>query len=313
MKIIKCVDLTKTYDNDKVYALHNLNIEVEKNSIYGFLGPNGAGKTTTVKILTGLMKPTSGEFFIAGLPNNFSSIELKQKIGYLSQEPRMYSGMKAKELLIFVGKIFKQSKTESLNRADELLEMSGLTSDANKKISAFSGGMVQRLGIAQALMGNPEVLFLDEPTSALDPIGRKEVLEFINNLRKSCTVFMSSHILSDIERVCDTVAIINKGKLIVQEDTHELRKRFSDKIIEICFTEKNSAQVFIDKFKSVNLGEIIIQDDRKISIHPQNIGNDKIELLKLIAANNLEIDKFEIKTANLEDVFVKLIGGKGNG
>ncbi len=308
--MIKCVNLTKIYGKESVAALDNLNIEVNKNSVYGFLGPNGAGKTTTVKILTGLMRQTSGEFFIAGLPNNINSAELRKKIGYLGQEPRMYSGMKAKNLLMFVGELFGQSVLQRGKKADELLEMAGLSKVSGKKISEFSGGMLQRLGIAQALMGNPEVLFLDEPTSALDPIGRKEVLEFIYNLKATCTVFMSTHILSDVERVCDTVAIINKGKLVVQEKTEVLKKSYSDKIIEIDFSGNQQAEAFEEKIRSVNTCEILSSSQNKLRIHPENIEKDKAGLLKIITSSGFEIEKFEVVTANLEDVFVKLIGGK---
>lgn len=310
--MIRCVNLSKTYGKEKSPALSDLNIEVAKNTVYGFLGPNGAGKTTTVKILTGLLRPTSGEFFIAGIPNNINSVSLRRKIGYLGQEHKMYSGMRAKHLLMFVGEIFGQSKQERIVRADELLAMAGLTDAANKKISEFSGGMVQRLGIAQALMGNPEVLFLDEPTSALDPIGRKEVLEFISTLRESCTVFMSTHILSDVERVCDTVAILNKGKLIVQEKTGTLKKRFSEKLIEIEFTKTEDVEIFKSKFSKSQSSDILKVENNSILIHPANLTEDKSGLLQIIAASGLEIEKFEVKSATLEDVFVKLIGDESH-
>lgn len=310
--MIKCVNLSKTYGKEAFAALDNLNIEVNKNSVYGFLGPNGAGKTTTVKILTGLMKQTSGEFFIAGLPNNIDSVLLRKRIGYLGQEPRMYAGMKAVNLLTFVGELFGLSKLQRTKKADELLEMAGLSKAANKKISQFSGGMVQRLGIAQALMGSPEVLFLDEPTSALDPIGRKEVLEFISNLKQSCTVFMSTHILSDVERVCDTVAIIDKGKLIVQEETEALKRNYSDKIIEIKFSGDTETEMFEEKLSRNKNIEVISSSQNIVRIHPEDLYRDKTELLKIIALSEIEIEKFEILTANLEDVFVKLIGGKNN-
>ena len=221
----------------------------------------------------------------------------------------MYTGIKAKQMLCFVGEIFGQSAKERSVRADELLEMSGLKDAANKKISNFSGGMVQRLGIAQALMGKPQVLFLDEPASALDPIGRKEVLEFIAGIKNECTVFMSTHILSDVERVCDTVAIINKGKLIIQEETASLKKRYSDKLLKIVF----SSEKHTSDFKSMlpDAFKLMLTDTEPNSLvfHPENPEKDKQFLLKLIAEKEFSIDSFETKTANLEDVFVKLIGG----
>ena len=202
-----------------MFALSGLDLSVKENTVFGFLGPNGSGKTTTIKILTGLMKPTSGEATVAGEEVKANSIRLRQKIGYLGQEPRMYGFMRGMELLVFVGKVFGFSHVESKKRAGELLDIAGLSEAANKKISAYSGGMLQRLGIAQALMGKPDVLFLDEPTSALDPMGRKKILEFIMHLKKDITIFMSTHILSDVERICDAVAIIDKGKLVIQGST----------------------------------------------------------------------------------------------
>jgi ABC-2 type transport system ATP-binding protein len=195
-------------------------------------------------------------------------------------------------------------------RADERLEMSGLKDAANKKISSYSGGMVQRLGIAQAMMGNPKVLFLDEPTSALDPIGRKEVLEFILKIKKSCTVFMSTHILSDVERVCDTVAIIDKGKVLVQEKTDVLKKKFSQKIIEVELSDRKDVERLKNIVETEKLGGIIKEEDYIVTIHPENFEKGKMILLEEISKMAIDIQRFEVLNASLEDVFVKLIGGQ---
>ncbi|MDD3740063.1 MAG: ABC transporter ATP-binding protein [Bacteroidales bacterium] len=307
--MIKCVNLTKIYGKSDVPALNNLNIEVPKNSIFGFLGPNGAGKTTTVKILTGLIRQTSGEFYISGIQNTINNVGLKSKIGYLGQENKMYGGMTAQNLLMFVGEIFGLSKKEREYRAFEMLDMSGLRKSANKKISQFSGGMVQRLGIAQALMGNPEVLFLDEPTSALDPIGRKEVLEFIHSLREKCTVFMSTHILNDVERICDSVAILNKGELVAYEKTDVLKNKYSDKIIEITFARNEQNFKIEDLFQGIKSVEVLNSDKNCVVLLPIEMKNAKTDLLNFITSSGIDIERFEVKSASLEDVFVKLIGG----
>jgi ABC-2 type transport system ATP-binding protein len=308
--MIKCDNLSKSYGSEKTPALNQLSIEVEKNSIFGFLGPNGAGKTTTIKILTGLMSQTSGSAYIAGELVGINSLSLRRKIGYLGQEPKMYSWMKGKELLMFVGEIFDLTKQQRSSRADELLEMAGLTSAANKKISSYSGGMLQRLGVAQAMVGKPEVLLLDEPTSALDPIGRKEVLDFILSLKETCTVFMSTHILTDVERVCDTVAIINQGKLITQDKTDVLKKKFAQKIINVELSDIMQIEDFKTDLISIGFGDIIKVDNNIVSIHSNNILKDKNKILEFIISKKIEIDKFELVNASLEDVFVKLIGGE---
>ena len=305
--IINCRGIKKQYTGESSFALSGLDLTVEENTVFGFLGPNGSGKTTTIKILTGLMKPTSGDATVAGEEVKVNSIRLRQKIGYLGQEPKMYGYMRGLELLVFVGKVFGFSHVESKKRACELLEMAGLGEAADKKISAYSGGMLQRLGIAQALMGTPEVLFLDEPTSALDPMGRKEILEFIRNLKKDLTIFMSTHILSDVERICDSVAIINKGKLVIQGSMQELKKKYSSQQIEVGFETRESMQSFIDAFRDLNWDIVINDEINKLQINALNIEQIKNKIFEFISVNHFSISKFEILDANLEDIFVKLI------
>lgn len=307
MTIIKCTGLKKQYKGDSVYALSGLDLSVEENSVFGFLGPNGAGKTTTIKILTGMMNLSGGEATVAGEQVKLNSVSLRKKIGYLGQEPRMYGWMKGLELLVFVGRVFGFSQTESRKRAYEMLDLAGLMEAANKKISAYSGGMLQRLGIAQALMGKPEVLFLDEPTSALDPIGRKEVLEFILELKQNTTIFMSTHILSDVERICDSVAIIDKGHLVVQDKMQNLRKRFASRQIEIVFESTDPFLSFTDIVKGMKWEFTLNEEDRRITLNSADINSLKHECLDIISANHLSIDRFEMKDAGLEDVFVKLV------
>jgi len=186
--------------------------------------------------------------------------------------------------------------------------MSGLRKSANKKICEFSGGMVQRLGIAQALMGNPEVLFLDEPTSALDPIGRKEVLEFIHSLREKCTVFMSTHILNDVERICDSVAILNKGELVAYEKTDVLKSKYSDKLIEIILAKNEQLYKIEELFQCIKSAEVLKSEGNRVVLLPTDMKNAKVDLLNFITSSGIDIERFEVKSASLEDVFVKLIG-----
>ncbi len=193
--------LVKEYG--KVKAVDGLNLAVTEGAIFGFLGPNGAGKTTTIRMLTGMARPTSGSAKVAGV-NLGSDGQVRARIGYLPEEPAFYTWMSPLEFLDHVGRLFGIGSSDRKVRSKELLAQVGLSEVAKRRIGGFSRGMRQRMGLAQALINRPEVLFLDEPVSALDPGGRKEVLDMIQGLRGQCTVFMSTHILADVERVCDT-------------------------------------------------------------------------------------------------------------
>jgi len=311
MMVISCSELTKYYSGEKIPAIKKLNLDVAKGAVFGFLGPNGAGKTTTIKILTGQMSPDLGKVYILDSEMTVKSIDIKRKIGYLGQDHMMYSWMKSEELLLFVGSIFGLSKSDAKSRAKNLLDISGLSQAKNKRVSALSGGMKQRLGIAQAMMGKPEVLFLDEPTSALDPIGRKEVLNFIHEIKDETTVFMSTHILEDVERVCDTVAIIDNGEIIIQEETKNLKEKFSNNIIELEFANQNELETLK---KIVNnrpdLGEIINESSEFLVIHPKDIDYSRKGFLDEISRNNIGLLRFELSKPSLEDIFVKLVEGK---
>lgn len=218
MLAIEIKNLTKEYTvgfwrKKPVRALDNLNLEVHQGESFGFLGPNGAGKTTTLKILMRLIFPTGGEAKILGADLN--DMAMRARIGYLPEQPYFYDYLTARELLVYCGKLFGLSKSESLSRAEKLIQQVGLEHAADKQLRKYSKGMLQRAGLAQSLINDPEVLFLDEPMSGLDPMGRREVRDLIAGLRaQGKTVFFSSHVLSDVEALCDRVAIMNKGCLI---------------------------------------------------------------------------------------------------
>ncbi|MDD4877328.1 MAG: ABC transporter ATP-binding protein, partial [Dehalococcoidales bacterium] len=209
MEAISCQGLTKHYGN--FVALDNLDLVVEEQTVFGFLGPNGAGKTTTVKMLVGLSTPSAGRAWIAGQEVIDDALSLRSRIGYLPEVPAFYNWLTGREFLSYVGELHHLSSREIKLRCDQYLELVELIEAAKRKIGGYSRGMKQRLGIAQALINRPKVLFLDEPCSALDPMGRREVLNLIEQMRTETTVFMSTHILSDVERVCDVVGIINQG------------------------------------------------------------------------------------------------------
>ena len=224
--------LTKRYGAGLV-ALDHLNLTVPSGTIFGFLGPNGAGKTTTLRLLTGLATATEGSGTVAGVRIGGTGGDLARNIGYLDQDPRFYGWMRGRELLTMVGQLHGLRGAALRQRVGEVLEIVGLTEAAHRRVGGYSGGMRQRLGIGQALINQPRVLFLDEPVSSLDPEGRRDVLEIISRLRGTATVFMSTHILNDVERVCDRVAILNFGHLVVEGPIDELLDRYAQPIYEL--------------------------------------------------------------------------------
>jgi ABC-2 type transport system ATP-binding protein len=216
--VVEIENLTKDYEigfwkKKKVRALDNLTLNVEGGQIFGFLGGNGAGKTTTIKILMSLIFPSSGSAKILG--HDISDVKMRARIGYCPENPYFYDYLTARELMMYFGQLLGLDKAKSKQKTEELLTKVGLEEASwNKQLRKFSKGMLQRTGLAQSLINNPEIVFMDEPMSGLDPIGRREIRELIAELReKGTTVFMSTHILSDIEALCDNVAILRKGKL----------------------------------------------------------------------------------------------------
>lgn len=214
---IEILGLTKDYPlsswrSGKRRSLDNLSLEVEENEIFGFLGPNGAGKTTTLKLLTGLIFPTSGTARVGGF--SMDDIRMHRGIGYLPEQPYFYDYLTARELLDYFARIFGYGKAERRERVKRFLDLVGMTPAGDIQLRKFSKGMLQRVGIAQAILHDPQVVFLDEPMSGLDPMGRREVRDIILNLkRQGRTVFFSTHILSDAEMLCDRVGVLLNGKL----------------------------------------------------------------------------------------------------
>jgi ABC-2 type transport system ATP-binding protein len=219
--VIETQGLSKGYKG--VQALKSLDLKVAPNTICGFLGPNGAGKTTTIKLLLGLAKPTGGSGRVFGKDIVKENDEIRRRVGYLAQDPRYYEYMTARETLRFTARFFYTGpRAEIERRVTETLELVGLADKADRPIKGFSGGERQRLGIAQAQVNYPNLLILDEPAASLDPIGRKDVLEVMERLRKHTTIFYSTHILDDVQRVSDTVIILNKGVLVAQGPIEEI-------------------------------------------------------------------------------------------
>ncbi|GEN88805.1 ABC transporter ATP-binding protein [Oceanobacillus sojae] len=234
MNIIEVKNVSKSFGSKQV--LDGLHLGVPTGSIFGFVGGNGAGKTTTMKLILGLEETTRGDIFVGGEKVTFGNTKTNRITGYLSDVPEFYPYMSAEEYLTFCGEITGLKKAEQKQRIKETLALVGLEGN-KKRIKGFSRGMKQRLGIAQAMLNNPELLICDEPTSALDPEGRNEFLELLASLKGKMTILFSTHILGDVERICDYVGILDEGKLKVSSSIEELKQTYAKPQIELFFDE----------------------------------------------------------------------------
>ena len=308
--IIVCQGLTKQYGLARV--VDNLDLRVPENIVFGFLGPNGAGKSTTMKLLTGQIKPNAGHAEVAGADVTRNSPQARRHIGYLSEMPNFYPWMKGQELLEFGGELFGLNPPTRRARARELLQLVGLADAGGRKVGGYSGGMRQRLGIAQALINRPKVVFLDEPVSALDPLGRRDVLTLLDNIRQEATVFMSSHVLADVDRVCEPVSILDRGRVIAAGPTTELKERYAIPAINL---EVDGNPGALDR-----LGAALQTEDWLKRIIPGDPGKLRLELVsaeqaqdaglripRLVSDLGLSLRSFQAAVPNLEDVFLQVV------
>ena len=303
--MIQIENLTKQYR--AVRALDNLNMTVEPGSIFGFLGPNGSGKTTTLRILTGLAKPTAGSAQVAGVNVSKDAYNLPSHIGYLPEEPAFYSWMTPREYLDYIGRLHGLSSSQRIDRIKELLTLVDLAEVGKRRIGGFSRGMRQRLGLAAALVHRPEVLLLDEPVSALDPAGRKDVLELIEQLSGKCTILMSTHILADVERVCNVVGIISRGRIIVQSPREELLNRYVQPVFELDSADVPAIQRWAELLKKQSWVTSVHVESQTARIVVNDVAQARAELLASTLAQHIVLRRYEEMRPSLEDVFLKLV------
>jgi ABC-2 type transport system ATP-binding protein len=315
--IISTYGLAKSYRG--VQSLKGIDLAVPEHSIFGFLGPNGAGKTTAIKLLLGLARPTGGSATVFGLDAAGHSRAIRRRVGYLAQDPRFYDNMTARQTLRFSARFFYTGPKDAIERrVAEALELVGLFGDADRPTKGFSGGERQRLGIAQAQINHPDLLILDEPAAALDPMGRRDVLAVMERLRQHTTIFYSTHILDDVQRVSDTVAILSKGMLVAQAPIEELlstrgggaaaynvalrgdsttvRRRIEEQpwVSALSVTHANGSPCL----------RVGVCDEAAAEKH----------LLRLVMANpGVTVLEFSRIRHNLEDVFVGLVEGAEDG
>jgi len=315
--VISTQGLTKTFG--EVEALKNLDLRVPQKSIFAFLGPNGAGKTTTIKLLLGLIRPTSGGGTVFGKDIVRDSVDIRASIGYLPQDARFYEHMSARQVLDYTAKFFfKGPQREIDKRVDEMLDLVGLTDKADRPIKGFSGGERQRLGIAQAEVNYPDLLILDEPAASLDPQGRRDVLEVMSRIRKYASIFYCTHILDDVQRVSDQVAIVNKGELIAQAPIDELlagtgeivysvtlRGDAADASVKAAYTRVNEL-AWVSRIEASQRGEQTIW---QVSVTDESAAED--ELLSVLVTGGLKVADFGRKEYDLEDIFLSIVEGAG--
>jgi ABC-2 type transport system ATP-binding protein len=311
MDAIRIEGLIKTFGD--VRALDGLTFSVERGSVFGFLGPNGAGKTTTLRILSGLARAMSGRAWVDGVEVTADRRKVAHHIGYLPEDPTFYPWMTASELLDQVGRIFGLTLQERQSRSRELLDLVDLTGSAKRRTGGYSGGMRQRLGIAQALVNRPAVLLLDEPVSSLDPAGRRDLLTLIERLRGQCTVLMSTHILADVERVCDTVAIINHGKLVAEAPQKDLLERYAVPAFELEVEHGLAAPLaaWAQTLQQAPWVTSVSADDCTARIVVNEVSTAKRELMASAVQSGLVLTRYEVVRPSLEDVFLQLVGQDG--
>jgi ABC-2 type transport system ATP-binding protein len=304
MVAIRCEGLSRSYGS--VNALNPLNLEIPTGAVFGFLGRNGAGKTTTIRLLTGLARPTSGKAWVAGVETTDGQDSARRQFGYLPEEPAFYSWMTPLEFLDYVGSLFEIEKGQRRERIEELLTLTGLADVKKRRIQGFSRGMRQRLGLAQALIHRPPVLFLDEPTSALDPAGRREVLSLVERLRGETTIFLSSHILDDVERVCDTLGVIRQGELLLVTGRNELLGQYAPDTALIVF-ETGAIPVSLNvDLESQSWVTAVQQEEFTLRVTVNDLQIGKQQLFPFIAQQGLIVNHFEWLRPALEDVFLAL-------
>ncbi len=308
--VIQTRGLSKAYPG--VVALDSLDLEVPKNSIFAFLGPNGAGKTTTIKLLLGLIKPTGGSGTIFGKDIVRDSVDIRVNVGYLPQDFRFYQHMTSRQTLEYTAKFFfKGPQAEIDKRVNEMLELVGLSDKADRPIKGFSGGERQRLGIAQAEVNYPDLLILDEPAASLDPQGRRDVLAVMSRIRKYATIFYCTHILDDVQRVSDQVAIVNHGELITQASIEELLKGTGDVVYRVAIRgdaapalAKVKEQSWISGIESTEAGDQTVWE---ISVTDTAAAED--QLMTLLVSRGLRVSDFGRKESTLEDIFLGIVEG----
>jgi ABC-2 type transport system ATP-binding protein len=304
---IKVTALTKIYDTQR--AVDSISFELKKGEIVGFLGPNGAGKSTTMKMITSYLPPTSGSALVCGFDVQDKPMEVRKRVGYLPEANPLYMEMYVREYLEFTAGIHKLGK-DTKRRIEEMISLTGLGKEAHKKIGALSKGYKQRVGLAQAMLHNPEVLILDEPTSGLDPNQIVEIRDLIKNMGSEKTVLLSTHIMQEVQAMCSRVIIINNGKIVADDSIEALQQANTKQDVLIVLFEKPVDTVQFNELK--NLERYENTGANKWKLVTQNPDALRREVMQWALMHDINISSLQAETETLEDVFRALTGNKGN-
>ena len=299
---IELEGLTKYYGS--LLAVDRLTLRVDAGEVYGLLGPNGAGKTTTLGMLAGLLRPTDGQASMAGVPVRPGGPH-RQRLGFLPQTPAFHRWMTGRGYLEHVAEVHGLDGVTRRRRAGELLEQLGLADAAKRRIGTYSGGMRQRMGLAAALLSDPDILLLDEPVSALDPIGRREMLALIRGYAGRKTVIMSSHVLDDVNRVATSVGILDRGKLLVHAPIAELRERYTQPVYELEFDRPPSG--LPERLQAMPWVQAVEDGGTLLTVVVNQQETAARELPAATAGSDGVLLRYERRTPSLEDMFVQIV------
>lgn len=303
MEILSVEQLSKRFGTETV--IDDLTFSVPEHAIYGFLGQNGAGKTTTMNMILGLLKPTSGSITVCGEAVTYGQNKTNRFIGYLPDVPNFYHYMTPVEYLTLCGEITGMSKDELKLRSKELLALVGLEK-YNKRISGFSRGMKQRLGIAQALLNRPKLLICDEPTSALDPLGRKEILDILQQVKKETTVLFSTHILSDAEKICDKVIVLHEGKALLSGTLEDIKAQHKRDSLLIAFNSIKDLQVFTESSQMKPFLQNSEQNGMELTLHTEDLSQVETAALNVLVNNSILPNGLHVIEPTLESLFIEV-------
>lgn len=305
--IIQVHQLTKKFGERT--TVKGISFALEKGSCTALLGPNGAGKTTTLRMLAGLMAPTSGQITRLGQDQNQGRRSEQNQIGYLPQHPSFYKWMSGMEFVVYAARLSGMSKQEAREEAEAVLERVGLQAASRRRISDYSGGMKQRLGLAQALVHHPDMLLLDEPVSALDPVGRREVMELLQELKGETTILLSTHVLHDAEEVCDRVMMMREGEIVENGELSDLLDKYSLPVLNLQL-EYHSNPSAVNWLRSLRERPFVLEYEQhggSAAITVSDIKEARAVILSEAAERHIPLQRFEAGTSSLEEMFMKVV------
>ncbi len=304
MSVLELNHVSKRFGEQEV--IKELTFSVKEHSVFGFIGKNGAGKTTTMKMILGFLQPDKGEIQVCSEKVVYGRNQTNRYIGYLPDVPEYYSYMTPKEYLRLCGEITGIGKEHRKERSKELLSLVGLDG-VNKRIGGFSRGMKQRLGIAQALLNEPRVLICDEPTSALDPVGRKDILDILSYAKEKTTIVFSTHILSDVERICDNIGILSDGKLVLEGPVNEIKNNYRTDSVLIEIPSGVNIDDIVANLKKLSVVQSVSVKQNQIVAVLSDADQDGLQIMAYLVSEQIPVLRYEILEPDLENVFLEVI------